>query len=183
MWLEEELMTLLTFFVKPRQLLRQIVSLGVLISTALMIWTSLVLFTQSESPIVVVLSGSMEPGYYRSDMLFLTLWSDPISAGDVTVYKLPGREIPIVHRVHRVHEGNLTGRLYVLTKGDNNRFDDRVMYDEGRTWLTTEHIMGRSSAYIPYIGTLTILVAENPWMKFVVVGLLCFFVLTSRETA
>jgi signal peptidase len=28
--------------------------------------------TGSESPIVVVLSGSMEPAFYRGDLLFLT---------------------------------------------------------------------------------------------------------------
>jgi len=65
-----------------------------------MIWKSLMLVTSSESPVVVVLSGSMEPAYYRGDILFLTFYeNDPIKPGDVVVFKLAGQDIPIVHRV------------------------------------------------------------------------------------
>ena len=65
-----------------------------------MIWKSLIILTHCESPVVVVLSGSMEPAYYRGDILFLTFYeSDPVAPGDVVVYNLKGQEIPIVHRV------------------------------------------------------------------------------------
>ncbi len=62
-------------------------------------------FTGSDSPVVVVLSGSMEPAYQRGDILFLWLGddSDPIRMGEVCVFKLKGRDIPIVHRVLEVH--------------------------------------------------------------------------------
>jgi signal peptidase len=70
-----------------------------------MIWKSLILVTGSESPVsivhahavvqphivqavetlcqqvVVVLSGSMEPGFYRGDILFLHLGKRPIRTG------------------------------------------------------------------------------------------------------
>lgn len=92
--------------------------------------------TGSESPIVVVLSGSMEPAFYRGDLLFLTnyqvrtaryfvtmrtvcLQSDPIRTGDITVFRIEGRDIPIVHRVIKVHEQQ-NGTVKFLTKGDNN---------------------------------------------------------------
>ncbi len=56
--------------------------------------------THSESPVVVVLSGSMEPAYYRGDILFLTFYEkDPVIPGDVVVFNLHGQDIPIVHRV------------------------------------------------------------------------------------
>ena len=42
----------------------------------------------AESPIVVVLSGSMEPAYYRGDLLLLTNYDEPIIPGDVVVYSL-----------------------------------------------------------------------------------------------
>uniref|UniRef100_A0A914SBY8 Signal peptidase complex catalytic subunit SEC11 n=1 Tax=Parascaris equorum TaxID=6256 RepID=A0A914SBY8_PAREQ len=65
----------------------------------------LMVVTGSESPIVVVLSGSMEPAFYRGDLLLLTNdYSDPIRVGDITVFKVDGRDIPIVHRVIKVHE-------------------------------------------------------------------------------
>jgi signal peptidase len=47
----------------------------------------------------------MEPAFYRGDLLFLT---NPVSEryhnGDITVYKIPGAEIPIVHRVLETHD-------------------------------------------------------------------------------
>jgi len=59
-----------------------------IVGSALMIWKSLMCMSMSESPVVVVLSGSMEPAYYRGDILFLTLWDEPLKTGDVVVYKL-----------------------------------------------------------------------------------------------
>ena len=59
--------------------------------------------TGSESPIVVVLSGSMEPAFHRGDLLFLTNHrEEPIRVGEIVVFKVEGREIPIVHRVIKV---------------------------------------------------------------------------------
>lgn len=54
--------------------------------------------------VVVVLSGSMEPGFYRGDILFLNMGNSPIRAGEIVVFSLDGRDIPIVHRVIKVHE-------------------------------------------------------------------------------
>jgi signal peptidase I len=52
-----------------------------------------------------VASGSMEPAFYRGDLLFLTNYNEePIRVGEIVVFKIEGREIPIVHRVLRVHE-------------------------------------------------------------------------------
>ena len=48
---------------------------------------------------MVVLTGSMEPGYYRGDMLFVSHWDEPLAAGDVVVYSIRTQAIPIVHRV------------------------------------------------------------------------------------
>jgi signal peptidase len=59
-----------------------------IVGSALMIWKSLMVITLSESPVVVVLSGSMEPAYFRGDILFLTLYDTPVKTGDVVVYKL-----------------------------------------------------------------------------------------------
>uniref|UniRef100_A0A914UNV2 Signal peptidase complex catalytic subunit SEC11 n=1 Tax=Plectus sambesii TaxID=2011161 RepID=A0A914UNV2_9BILA len=88
-----------------RQLIYQALNFAMIVSSALMIWKGLMVVTGSESPIVVVLSGSMEPAFYRGDLLFLTNYQeDPIRTGDITVFKIEGRDIPIVHRVIKVHE-------------------------------------------------------------------------------
>ena len=102
---------------------------GLIITSALMIWKSLILFTGSESPVslcrfvsckkrdgnetktrhserflsllslnkhfqvVVVLSGSMEPGFHRGDILFLSSAQKgpPLSSGDIVVFNIGGR--------------------------------------------------------------------------------------------
>jgi signal peptidase len=86
-----------------------------------MIYKGLGLITNTESPIVVVLrcvdlfvrhyalqpppSGSMEPAFYRGDILFLTNPPNTrYEIGDITVYKIPGQDIPIVHRILETHD-------------------------------------------------------------------------------
>ena len=46
----------------------------------------------------------MMPAFQRGDILFLTNYNDPIRVGEIVVFKIKDREIPIVHRVLRVHE-------------------------------------------------------------------------------
>jgi signal peptidase len=59
-----------------------------IVGSALSIWKTLMIVTLSESPVVVVLSGSMEPAYFRGDILFLSFFNTPIEVGDVVVYKI-----------------------------------------------------------------------------------------------
>lgn len=52
-----------------------------------------------------IFSGSMEPAFFRGDLLFLTNYrEEPIRVGEIVVFKIEGRDIPIVHRVLKVHE-------------------------------------------------------------------------------
>ena len=80
----------------------QLISLGMIVGSALSIWKTLMIVTLSESPVVVVLSGSMEPAYWRGDILFLSFYNTPIEVGDVVVYKIRDQEIPIVHRAIQI---------------------------------------------------------------------------------
>jgi signal peptidase I len=92
-------------FVFPMQFFYQVLSFGMIVSSALMIWKGLMVVTGSESPIVVVLSGSMEPAFHRGDLLFLTNYpEEPVRVGEIVVFKVEGRDIPIVHRVIKLHE-------------------------------------------------------------------------------
>ncbi|KAL0358493.1 UNVERIFIED_CONTAM: Signal peptidase complex catalytic subunit SEC11A [Sesamum angustifolium] len=141
-----------------RQLVTQAVSLGMIVTSALIIWKGLMCITGSESPVVVVLSGSMEPGFKRGDILFLHMSKDPIRAGEIVVFNVDGREIPIVHRVIKVHERQDTGEVDVLTKGDNNFGDDRLLYAHGQLWLQRHHIMGRSCWLEPIFGDMTFII-------------------------
>ncbi|KAL3680975.1 hypothetical protein R1sor_023931 [Riccia sorocarpa] len=135
-----------------RQILLQGVSLGMIVTSALIIWKSLMCFTGSESPVVVVLSGSMEPGFRRGDILFLHMSSAPIRTGEIVVFHVDGREIPIVHRVIK-----------------------------GQMWLQRHHIMGRAVGFLPYVGWVTIIMTEKPYIKYILIGALGLLVITSKE--
>ncbi len=69
----------------------QSLNLAIVVVSALMIWKGLVALTYSESPVVVVLSGSMEPAFQRGDILFLTNYTEPIRVGEVIVFKIKDR--------------------------------------------------------------------------------------------
>ena len=92
----------------------------------------------------------MEPGFYRGDILFLYNGRKEISTGDIPVFNLPGRDIPIVHRILRLHEKSEASfdpegaRVDILTKGDNNYKDDRVLYDPGQLWIHEDNLLGRA---------------------------------------
>ncbi|KAF3453683.1 hypothetical protein FNV43_RR04124 [Rhamnella rubrinervis] len=162
-----------------RQALSQAVGLGITVASALMLWTAIMCVTGCESPVVVVLTGSMEPGFSRGDLLFLSMSKSPIRAGEIVVFNVDGREIPIVHRVIKVHEQRDTGEVNVLTKGDNNKKDDITLYAHGQNWLQRHHIRGRAAGFLPYIGWVTIIMTENPIIKFVLIGALALLVITS----
>lgn len=71
--------------------------------TIFQMWKGLSVVTDSPSPIVVVLSGSMEPAFQRGDLLLLwnrNMWRET-AVGEVVVYNVKGKDIPIVHRVVR----------------------------------------------------------------------------------
>ncbi|KAM5547886.1 hypothetical protein ABKV19_002047 [Rosa sericea] len=167
--------------IQIRQALSQAVSLGLIVTSALIIWKGLMLMTGSESPVVVVLSESMEPGFARGDILFLHMSKDPIRAGEIVVFNVDGRPIPIVHRVIKVHERKDTGEDYVLTKGDNNSDDDRILYAPGQRWLQKHHIMGRAAGFLPYVGWVTIIMTEKPIIKYIIIGALGLLVITSKD--
>ncbi|XP_011623003.1 signal peptidase complex catalytic subunit SEC11A [Amborella trichopoda] len=167
--------------VQLRQLFTQFINLGLIVTSALIIWKGLMCVTGSESPVVVVLSGSMEPGFKRGDILFLHMSKDPIRTGEIVVFHVDGREIPIVHRVLKVHEQQDTGEVDVLTKGDNNFGDDRVLYAHGQLWLHQHHIMGRAVGFLPYVGWVTIMMTERPIIKYLLIGALGLLVITSKE--
>lgn len=48
-------------------------------------------------------SGSMLPEYRRGDVLLIDNRFHAIQIADIVVYNIPGRNIPIVHRVHVIH--------------------------------------------------------------------------------
>ena len=95
----------------------------------------------TESPVVVVLSGSMEPSMQRGDVLFLHK-NTLVENGDIVVYELEGENIPIVHRVvtQQIDEN---GVKQLLTKGDNNNVNDRGLYKKKMLYIREDMVVGK----------------------------------------
>ncbi|KAG6496084.1 hypothetical protein ZIOFF_043932 [Zingiber officinale] len=80
-----------------------------------------------------------------------------------------------------VHEREDSGEIDILTKGDNNFGDDRLLYAHGQLWLQQHHIMGRAVGFLPYVGWVTIIMTEKPIIKYLLIGALGLLVITSKE--
>ncbi|CCJ30555.1 unnamed protein product [Pneumocystis jirovecii] len=137
-------------------------------STAYMIWKGLSVVTNCESPIVVVLSGSMEPAFQRGDILFLDNRQQRVNIGDIVVYRVKEHDIPIVHRVIQERHGHESQK--VLTKGDNNRYDDLELYSKNQVYLDRENIIGVVKGFVPYVGWITLAMNDFPKLKYCFLG-------------
>ncbi len=154
---------------KPRVALEQLFTVCNVLASAYMSWKLLSCVANSASPIVVVLSGSMEPAFHRGDILVLENRMH-VNVGDIVVYNVKGKDIPIVHRVMRSHESSKNQML--LTKGDNNPLDDTELYTRNQLYLNRDkELLGKVRAFLPTVGYITILINEKPWIKQVVLGL------------
>lgn len=72
--------------------------------------------------------------------------------------------------------------LRLLTKGDNNIADDTELYATGQTFLNRkEDVIGSVIGFIPFVGYITILLSEHPWLKQVMLGIMGVMVVLQRE--
>jgi len=161
-----------------------------------MLWKAISVATASSSPIVVVLSGSMEPAFQRGDLLFLWNRSPRAEVGEIVVYNVRGKDIPIVHRTVRTFSEEAKPKRKagtspavpsepshkLLTKGDNNIADDTELYAQGQSYLDRkEDIVGSVRGYIPGVGYVTIMLSEHPWLKTALLGIMGLMVILQRE--
>ena len=102
--------------------------------------------------------------------------------GEVVVFKIKDRDIPIVHRVMKVHE-KASGAVELLTKGDNNRVDDRGLYAPGQLWLERDDVLGRAVGTLRYVGMVTIILNDYPALKYVLVSIMGLFVPVWKSTS
>ena len=153
------------------------IGVALLLSGALITYKVLMLISNTESPIMVVLTGSMRPGIHRGDLVVLSNRQNKkiLNTGDIVVYNLPNQKTPIIHRIIKAHEG-LGLEVDVMTKGDFNIPDDRAIYGAGRKWFQKQFVLGRAIAFLPYAGMPTTLLNEHPWFKYVM--LLTLFAIT-----
>ncbi|MES1920971.1 Signal peptidase complex catalytic subunit S11C [Bonamia ostreae] len=160
-----------------RQILK-ILAFAVTFMSAFLFWKFSMALTGSDSPGVVVLTQSMEPGFYRGDILFV-VGPKNLRAGDIVVFQTAANDIPIVHRLMEIRE-TPNGRTY-LTKGDNNKVNDRGLYSKDLWFLSEEHLQGKIVGYIPNLGYITIMISSTPTSRALAFALMGVYYIFSRE--
>lgn len=109
---------------------------------------------QTDSPLMVVSSGSMIPTLNVGDIIVVRgVNPTEISVGTIIIFHSPHNyEMPIVHRViDVVVDGN--GDRYFQTKGDNNAVADNWSPLPG---VPTGLLIGIFVARIPYVGLISL---------------------------
>lgn len=124
----------------------------------------LVLAVVLSAHLSVVVSGSMEPSFYRGDIVAtenvntygiqeFNPYTD-VKVGDVVVYDAMWYSEPVIHRVIDIQQIN--GSQYYIIKGDNNEVQDPypVSPDQIRSKVIK---IGDSLLIIPKLGYVTLL--------------------------
>ncbi|MFX0025426.1 MAG: signal peptidase I [Candidatus Hermodarchaeota archaeon] len=163
---------------KKRISKRKVIIAVVLICTAIfgsfLIYFILQVALNTETPIVVVVSGSMKPNLNEGDLLFVK-GINPIEIrsgtvedkdGDIIVFDAHGVWVsppdePVVHRV--VNKTYMGGHWLFQTKGDN---DATNPYIDGSSptnpyWVPDYKIYGIVCGRIPYIGWVKIILTDS----------------------
>ncbi|KAL6120367.1 Signal peptidase complex catalytic subunit SEC11 [Nucleospora cyclopteri] len=157
-----------------RQHTKQFVSASYSILSSYITWKLLCVLLNNDSPVVCVLTKSMEPGFKRGDILFLR--PKPFKCGMTAVYSIKKGEIPIVHRIikYDYETGN------ALTQGDNNRGDDVPLYRPGQKMLTPVDLETSVIGYIPYFGMPTIWISSIPGLRQGILVLSALYIYLQR---
>lgn len=104
---------------------------------------------QTESPLMVVSSGSMIPTLNVGDIILVRgVNPQTVTVRTIIIFHSPNDwEMPIVHRVVAVD--NQGGSVFFETKGDNNPVQDG--------WrVPAANLMGVYVAKLPYVGLLSL---------------------------
>jgi signal peptidase len=151
--------------VSRKKIIIAVVMISVAFFGSFLIYFILQISFNTESPIVVVVSGSMEPQIHKGDLLFV-MGREPENIkngtiidkdGDIIVFNAQGLwpSAPIEPIVHRVIEKYQIGDTwYFRTKGDANSMPDAAPVPEGR-------IIGVVVGGIPYIGWVKIFLTDS----------------------
>lgn len=111
----------------------------------------------------VVVSGSMEPVFYRGDVVvieksnFIGLQEinpSDLKVGDIVIYNATWFPEPVIHRIISIQEG-ADGQKYYVTKGDNNPKADPSLVSVNQVQAKVVSI-GNQVMVIPKIGYITL---------------------------
>lgn len=127
---------------------------------AYLINTGLGFALDTTRPVMAVVSGSMEPTFYRGDLVVVKgIYAEDIGVGDIIVYDNPYRGIPVVHRIIEIEETE--DGLEFYTKGDNIKTNHLSDQQSGiAPPIRPRWIRGKVVLVIPKLGWLRVMLTE-----------------------
>ena len=150
--------------ISHKKVIIAVVMISIAFFGSFLLYFGLQVALNTEAPIVIVVSGSMEPSIREGDLLFVMGTNPELikngtaedKNGDVIVFDARGLwpgapEEPIVHRVVDKYLVNDTWHFW--TKGDANSIPDKAPVPEDK-------IIGVVIGGIPYIGWVKILLTK-----------------------
>jgi len=151
--------------VSRKKIIIAVVMISVAFFGSFLVYFVLQISFNTETPIVVVVSGSMEPQIHEGDLLFV-MGREPEDIksgtivdkdGDIIVFDARGLwfgapQEPIVHRV--INKYQIGDTWYFDTKGDANSIPDAASVPEDR-------VIGVVVGGIPYIGWVKIFLTDS----------------------
>ncbi len=152
-----------------RKIIVTVILLVVAFSGAFLIYFIMQRTLNTDTPMVVVVSGSMEPNLYRGDLLFLrgvnpeTIKNGTIEGkeGDIIVFDARGLgwdKAPTDPIVHRVIDKKYDNAWFFLTKGDANPHPDNY---PDFVWIPETRIFGVVVGRIPFVGWVKIALTDS----------------------
>jgi len=113
----------------------------------------------------VVVSGSMEPVFYRGDVVVVEKTNllglglqeinpSDLKIGDIIIYQATWFPEPVIHRIISIQTG-ADGQTYYVTKGDNNPEADPALVSASQVQAKVVSI-GNQPLIIPKIGYITL---------------------------
>ena len=121
------------------------------VTVLLLAYGALCCVARTSTPVVVVLSGSMHPALRTGDLALIAAKpdSDRYAVGDVVVFDVVGRAVPIVHRIVA-----LRGPRCFVTKGDANAGDDvrGGLLAPRQLCVDADAVRGRVLLRVPWLG-------------------------------
>lgn len=106
---------------------------------------------------VVVTSESMTPTFNKGDMVLVQSFETTPATGEIIQFRVPGRRLPVLHRVAKVSD------VGYITQGDVNPIPDDWIVSKSQIQAKAVNLLGRWIV-IPEVGELFI--AERRITKF-----------------
>jgi signal peptidase len=123
--------------------------------------------------IIVFKTGSMAPTMPTgSAAVTRSIPASEIRVGDVVTVPVPGKTLPVTHRVYSVKPyAAVPGDRILVLKGDDNLTPDQIPYTVGRVKLVIFAVPGAGTALAilqtaPFVGVATLLVASLLFWAF-----------------